>query len=84
MISATNAILTGLAVSDMLVMLEYLPFSFYLILDNDKQFRINLSENEDYFYAAFNMFHAHITVVFHTISMWLTILLAVWRLLSIR
>ncbi|GIY71041.1 sex peptide receptor [Caerostris extrusa] len=59
MVSPTNAILTGLAVADMLVMFSYLPFTFHNYIRND------LSEKEKFSYgwAVFTLFHAHFTVL---------------------
>ncbi|XP_054709025.1 G-protein coupled receptor dmsr-1-like [Uloborus diversus] len=79
MVSPTNAILTGLAVADMLVMLSYLPFTFHNYIRKD------LSEEEKFSYgwAVFTLFHAHFTVVNHTISIWLTVTVAIWRFMAV-
>lgn len=79
MISPTNAILTGLAVADMLVMVSYLPFCIHNYI------RTNLPPQEKFSYSwtVFTLFHAHFTVVCHTISTWLTVTLAVWRFLAV-
>lgn len=79
MVSPTNSILTGLAVADMMVMLSYIPFSFHNYL------RVGL-ENKDKFsfgWAIFTLFHAHFTVVNHTISIWLTVTVAIWRFMAV-
>ena len=80
MTSATNSILTGLAVSDMMVMLDYIPFAIHSYI------RTDLSPEEMYSYnwAVFALFHAHFSVVCHSISTWLTVLLAIWRYISVR
>ncbi|XP_076338221.1 G-protein coupled receptor dmsr-1-like [Tachypleus tridentatus] len=79
MLSPTNAILTGLAVADMFVMLSYVPYTIHMYI------RSNQLANERYSYswAVFTLIHAHLTVVCHTISIWLTVTLAMWRLLSV-
>ncbi|XP_035215290.1 sex peptide receptor-like [Stegodyphus dumicola] len=79
MVSPTNAILTGLAVADMLVMFSYLPFTFHNYIRKD------LSEKEKFSYgwAVFTLFHAHFTVVNHTISIWLTVTVAIWRFMAV-
>ncbi|XP_054715345.1 G-protein coupled receptor dmsr-1-like [Uloborus diversus] len=79
MISPTNAILTGLAVADMMVMVSYLPFCIHNYI------RTNLPPEKKFSYAwaVFTLFHAHFTVVCHTISTWLTVTLAVWRFLAV-
>lgn len=79
MISATNAILTGIAVADMLVMLSYLPYTFHTYIRT----AINDTEKYSYGWTVFTLFHAHFTVVCHTISTWLTVTVAIWRFLSI-
>lgn len=80
MISPTNAILTGMAVSDLLVIASYIPFAVHNFFNRD----VSAREKFSYGWAVFTLFHAHNTVVFHTISMWLTVLLAVWRYLTVR
>jgi hypothetical protein len=73
-----NRILTALAIADMLVMLEYVPYACYayLVLPGE----INMP----YSWAMFVLFHSHFTQVFHTISIGLTLVLAVWRYIAIR
>lgn len=80
MTSATNSILTGLAVSDMLVMLDYIPFSLHFHVHADQSDERMYS----YYWTLFALFHAHFTCVCHAISTWLTVLLAIWRYLSVR
>ncbi|KAF0313930.1 Sex peptide receptor [Amphibalanus amphitrite] len=74
--SPTNVILTGLAVADLMVMVEYIPFAY----------RRHISTIKDTFSypdTLYILFHAHFAQVFHTISIWMTVMLAVWRFLSI-
>lgn len=76
MVSSTNCILTGLAVSDGLTMAAYLPFAlrFYVLYGLDW----NPERNS---YAAINymLFFACFSVVVHSISIWLTVALAIFR-----
>ena len=74
--SPTNVILTGLAVADLMVMIEYMPFAY----------RHHIRAIKDTFTypdTLYILFHAHFAQVFHTISIWMTVMLAVWRYLSI-
>lgn len=73
-----NRILTGIAVADMLVMLEYVPFACYMYL--------MLPGAVDFSYtgAVFILFHMHFSQVLHTISICLTLTLAIWRYIAIR
>jgi hypothetical protein len=73
-----NRLLTALAIADMLVMLEYVPYACYayLVLPGE----INMPYN----WAVFVLFHCHFTQVLHTISIGLTLVLAVWRYIAIR
>lgn len=80
MISPTNSILTGLAVSDMLVMFDYIPFSIHSYVQLNQTYEDLYSWN----WTLFALFHAHFSVVCHAISTWLTVLLAVWRYISVR
>ncbi|XP_076284385.1 G-protein coupled receptor dmsr-1 isoform X2 [Lasioglossum baleicum] len=73
-----NKILTGLATADMLVMLEYIPFAIYkyIVLPKRPIF--------PYGWAVFVLFHMHFTQLLHTISIAITLTLAIWRYIAIR
>ena len=76
MISATNCILTGLAVSDGLTMVAYLPFAlrFYVLYGT-----ATTPERNSLGAVRFMLFYACFSVVVHTVSIWLTVVLAVFR-----
>ncbi|ERL84907.1 hypothetical protein D910_02330 [Dendroctonus ponderosae] len=76
----TNMILTGLAISDLLVMLEYIPFTIHRYINIAGHKYI---ENYSYKWALFMIFHALFSQVFHFISCCLTVILAIWRYLAI-
>ncbi|XP_074036457.1 G-protein coupled receptor dmsr-1 isoform X2 [Leptinotarsa decemlineata] len=76
----TNFILTGLAVADLLVMLEYLPFCLHRYINLEQR---NFIQHYSYNWAVFMMFHALFSQMFHFISCCLTVILAVWRYLAI-
>lgn len=79
--SPTNAILTGLAVADFLVMIDYIPYSWFdNILPNMNYSRKTLFS---YSTAWFIMFHSIFAQICHTISIWLTVTLAVWRYIAV-
>ncbi|XP_043505672.1 G-protein coupled receptor dmsr-1 isoform X2 [Polistes fuscatus] len=78
MITPINKILTGLAFADMLVMLEYIPFAVYIYFVLPKR------QIFPYGWAVFVLFHMHFTQVIHTISIALTLTLAVWRYIALR
>ena len=78
MTSPTNAILTGLAVADMLVMMEYIPYAFHSYL-----YQRPKSETFTYGWAVFVLVHSNFAQIFHTISIWLTVTLAVWRYIAV-
>ncbi|XP_058832964.1 G-protein coupled receptor dmsr-1 [Topomyia yanbarensis] len=73
-----NRILKWLSVTDMFVMIEYIPFAFYM-------YSI-LPDRQDYpfSWAVYLMFHMHFTQILHTISILLTVTLAVWRYIAIK
>lgn len=73
-----NRILTGLAAADVLVMLEYVPFAVYeyLILPKRRLF--------PYGWAVFILFHMHFSQLLHTISIALTLILAIYRYIVVR
>ncbi|KAG5893420.1 hypothetical protein JTB14_024333 [Gonioctena quinquepunctata] len=76
----TNFILTGLAVADLLVMVEYIPFSFHRYINLEQR---NYIQHFSYNWAAFMTFHALFSQMFHFISCCLTVILAIWRYLAI-
>lgn len=81
MISATNCILTGLAVSDGLTMVAYFPFAlrFYCLYGT-----VPSSERNTLGAMRFLLFYACFSVVVHTVSIWLTVTLAVFRYIFIK
>ncbi|KAF8782908.1 G-protein coupled receptor dmsr-1-like [Argiope bruennichi] len=80
MISPTNAILIGLAVSDIFVMSSYIPFTYHNYIRN----HATQEDQFSYGWAIFTLFHQHFTLVSHTISTWLTVTVAIWRFLAVR
>ncbi|KAM3963279.1 neuropeptide receptor A3 [Aphomia sociella] len=73
-----NRLLKWLAVADIFVMLEYVPFAIYryLILPGQREM--------PYKWAAYLLFHMHFAQIFHTASICLTLSLAVWRYVAIK
>lgn len=78
--SPTNLILTGLAVADLLVMLEYIPFIYNRYIEIEKRL---YAPNYSYEWAIFTKFHAIFSQVFHFSSCCLTVILAIWRYLAL-
>ncbi|GJQ66279.1 hypothetical protein Trydic_g4328 [Trypoxylus dichotomus] len=72
-----NRILTGLAVADVLLMIEYMSFAYYYHMELPEKL------NFPFWGAVFMLCHTHLTQVLHTISICLTLTLAVWRYLAI-
>ncbi len=77
MISSTNTILTWLAVADLMTMLSYLPVSIHFYIMKDPNLEFPSSRNLHW--IRFMLFHINFTVVAHTVAIWLTIMLAMWR-----
>ncbi|GFR84824.1 B1 bradykinin receptor [Elysia marginata] len=76
-----NQILTGLAVSDIITMLSYVPFAihFYCL------YPVTVSpEKNSRGWMSFFLFHINLTIATHTVSIWLCVLLAIVRYLHIR
>lgn len=80
MVSPTNAILTGLAVADLLVMVEYIPYAFHMYLPAANR---SYLDQFSYPWTSFVYFHSLFGQICHTISIWLTVTLAVWRYIAI-
>ncbi|XP_040569528.1 G-protein coupled receptor dmsr-1 [Lepeophtheirus salmonis] len=78
--SPINLILTGIAIADMLVMIEYIPFTLHRNLLTGR------SKEAEYSWG-FSLFvwsHSNFSLVIHAVSIWLTLSLAVWRFIMIR
>lgn len=78
MVSPTNVLLTGLAISDGLTMAAYFP---YAILNYHVYKRPAIPPLGN---AQYLMFFAIFSVIVHSISIWLTVSLAVFRYIFIR
>ncbi|CAF4920664.1 unnamed protein product [Pieris macdunnoughi] len=73
-----NRLLKWLAVADVFVMLEYVPFAIYRYLLFPGQ------EDRPYSWAVYMLFHMHFTQILHTASILLTLSLAIWRYIAIK
>ncbi|XP_069994886.1 G-protein coupled receptor dmsr-1-like [Penaeus vannamei] len=79
MVSPTNAILTALAIADLLVMVVYLPYTMHVYVWVPRAIESRFSWG----WAVYVLFQAQSNQVFHTISIFLTVTLAVWRYIAI-
>nr|XP_053652621.1 G-protein coupled receptor dmsr-1-like [Cherax quadricarinatus] len=76
MTTPTNLLLLGLAVADLLVEVEYIPYATSSLLGGDQL----MAAKE---HALYVLIHAHLSHVCHTIAIWLTVSLAVWRWVAV-
>lgn len=81
MLSAINCILTALAVADGLTMAAYLPFAlrFYVLYGVEPT-----SKRNEQTAVRFLLFYARFSVVVHTASIWLTVVMATFRYIFVR
>lgn len=69
-----NVMLFALAIADLLIMIEYIPFAIHMyVIGHD----IHLEDEYTYASAAFVYFHVHFTQIIHTISIQLVSLLII-------
>lgn len=81
MVSSTNIILTGLAISDGLTMAFYFPWALQMYVIHG----IAVSpERDTEGCAKYQLSYAIVSVIVHSISIWLTVTLAVFRYVFIR
>ena len=80
--SSTNLILMWLAVADLATMASYLPFSVHFYIMKDPQLDFPNTRSEGWIY--FMLFHINFAVVMHTVAIWLTICLAIFRYIYIH
>nr|XP_040569440.1 G-protein coupled receptor dmsr-1-like [Lepeophtheirus salmonis] len=78
--SPINLILTGIAIADMLVMIEYIPFTLHRNLLTGRSKEVEYSWE----FSLFVWSHSNFSLVIHAVSIWLTLSLAVWRLIMIQ
>jgi len=80
--TSTNIILMWLAVADLCTMIDYVPFAlkFYVFKDDDLR---TLWHNRSYGWMCYLLFHANFSTTMHSISIWLTIMLASFRFMFI-
>lgn len=83
MVNPTSRILTALAVSDLLTMSSYIPFAchFYVLHRPDTSHE---PQRNDIGWMRFFLVHVHLSVTAHTISIWLGVLLSVYRYSYVR
>ena len=74
-----NRMLTGLAIADIVVMLEYIPFTLHMYV-----FDLPKEEQYSYPWAVYVLFHSHLTQILHTINIQLTISMSIWRYLALK
>ena len=81
MVSSTNIILTGLAISDGITMAFYLPYALQMYVIHGTEVS---PERDTESCAKFQLSYAIVSVIMHSISIWLTVTLAVFRYVFIR
>lgn len=81
MVSSTNIILTGLAISDGLTMALYFPWALQMYVIHGTA---PSPERDTEGCARFQLSYAILSVIVHSISIWLTVTLAVFRYVFIR
>ncbi|XP_062616280.1 G-protein coupled receptor dmsr-1-like [Saccostrea cucullata] len=79
--TSTNVILTGLAISDGLTMAAYIPYALLLYVIHGTR---STPIRDSYGVAQFHIGYALFSVVVHSISIWLTVTLALFRYIFIR
>lgn len=76
-----NCILTGIAVSDILTMLSYMPFAvhFYIMFGLERT-----PEKYSFGWTLFLGIHAGVSVTTHTVSIWLAVCMSIVRYVFLR
>ncbi|XP_065226059.1 G-protein coupled receptor dmsr-1-like [Planococcus citri] len=73
-----NRILRGLAFTDIVLMVEYIPFIFFYY------FRVSPEAVHSYYGTVYIWLHVNFTQIMHTISIFMTLALAFWRYSAIK
>ncbi|ESN98899.1 hypothetical protein HELRODRAFT_66868 [Helobdella robusta] len=77
MISPFNQILTALALADLATIISYIPYATYFYCVK------KISEMHNYWWVLYLLFNTNFIITTHTIAMWLTVFLAVFRYLVV-
>lgn len=80
MVSPTNWVLTALAVTDLVVLLDYIPYTCHMHLRPSSH---TIIQRFTWGWAQFIHVHSLLSQAAHTISIWLTVVLAVWRYIAV-
>lgn len=83
MASSTNTILLWLAVADLLTMIDYLPFVIHFYIMKPVDAKGPAFSTPEFSWICFLLFHASFSIVCHTVAIWLTIALAIFRYIFI-
>ena len=83
MASSSNILLMWLAVSDLLTMLSYVPFAYHFYIMEPGDHTVPPFSTPDFAWLVFLLFHANFSIVCHTVAIWLTIALAIFRYIYI-
>jgi hypothetical protein len=83
MITSTNIILTWLAVADLLTMACFLPFGGYFYIARGYIPEVPFPATQSVNWIRYFVFYINFSVVCHTVAVWLTITLAIFRYLCI-
>ena len=75
-----NQILTGLAISDIITMMSYVPFAIHFYC----MYLESSPKRNSYGWMSFLLFHISLTTVTHSASIWLCVVLAIIRYRYIR
>ena len=79
--TSTNILLMWLAVADLCTMVEYVPFGLRFYVFRDKF--LCFLQSSSYGWICYLLFHANFSITMHSISIWVTIMLAFFRFLYI-
>jgi len=77
--SPINLILSALALVDVLVMIEYIPFALLVYILYPAHSQSTPDKHFSYGWALLVFFHSHFTQILHTMSIQLTLTMAIWR-----
>lgn len=77
MISPIHIVLTGLAIADLALLLNYIPLTWHQYL------RPSSADSRTYGWTLFALWSNNFSLLCRAISVWMTIILAVWRYMAI-
>lgn len=81
----TNSILILISSMDTIIMIFYVPFSVHYYIQYTSPYLSELlPERDNFYWTCYSILNTYISITFHSISIWLTVYLAIYRQVTLK